>query len=713
MAQSEETLHFLDYWRVICSRKEVVIAAFLLVVLAGVVVTVTMPRVYKASTKVAVREETPDLSVFSNERAGYNPLFLRTQFEIIQSRPIIEESIRKLNLDDKLSRAYGYDSLPPEQRFEQTWRILSRSMKVQQYRDTNLIEIQIFLSEPEEIAHELVADVANEIATAFRDQRMRVSRNQMERALGALFERYEAQQKRVEDAQRKVGEIREKYQIDFVDSGSGDGSVSLMKMTMTQLESQRIQARMELADKEARYKEMASMDPDDLIVAAAYLVGDPALAALVQQKRSSEIELSRLQQSYGPKHPDILRLRAVIEEITRKVEDALLGMRTGVQVEYQAAKAKVDIMESELQALKDKERKAETGQYQEFNEAQEELQHARHIRNVLEMRHIQEQIEMRIPRTIIEVIEHAVPADPSKPVSPNVPLNVILSILMGIGAGIGLAYFIEYLDTSIKTIDDVERAMGVQVMGVIPRGVKPMIDETAQSAHAEAYRVLRTNIQFSKKVKQARTITCTSGSVGEGKSLTIFNLAYVSAQLGDRTLIVDSDLHRPRQHKILGLSNRRGLTTVLLGEGALDEVIQPTGVDGLSFLASGRMSTDAHGLLDSSRMREVIAELCERFDVVYFDAPPIIGVSDASLLAREVDAVLLVVQHRKYPRAVSLRAKSMLENAGGNLLGVVLNNINISRDYSYYYYHYSTSRQLPDKKGKQSGAAPPKRRPEK
>jgi capsular exopolysaccharide synthesis family protein len=317
-----------------------------------------------------------------------------------------------------------------------------------------------------------------------------------------------------------------------------------------------------------------------------------------------------------------------------------------------------------------------------------DLEHARKIRDALEMRYHQERIGLRIPRTTVEVIEPAKPPDREDYVSPDFMLNLVLSIMVGLGFGVGLAYFIEYLDTSVKTIEDVERYMRVPVMGVIPQKVRPLVDETAEGAHAEAYRVLRTNMQFSKKVKGGKTFCVTSGSVGEGKSLTIFNLAYVCAQLGDRVLIVDSDLHRPRQHRILGVSNARGLANILVGEAPLDEVIVKTQVSNLEFLPSGKLSSGVHGLLDTQKMKQLVATLKERYDYVFFDAPPIIGVSDASLLVGEMDGVLLVVQHRKYPRSVSNRAKDMVENVGGNLLGVVLNNINISRDYSYYYHYY-------------------------
>jgi capsular exopolysaccharide synthesis family protein len=268
-------------------------------------------------------------------------------------------------------------------------------------------------------------------------------------------------------------------------------------------------------------------------------------------------------------------------------------------------------------------------------------------------------------------------------------LNVLLSIIVGVGSGIALAYFIEYLDTSVKTVEDVERFMGVPVLGVIPQKVMPLNDEDADAAHAEAYRILRTNIRFSKRLEDGRAITITSGSASEGKSLTLFNLAYVSARLGERVLIVDSDLHRPTQHKILGLPRDRGLANVLVTDSDVASCIVETNIANLDLMPSGKLPSGHHGLLDSLRMKELVTDLKSRYDLVLFDSPPITGVSDASLLAREMDGVLLVIQHRKHPKAVSNRARAMIENVGGNLVGVVLNNINISKDYSYYYYgHY-------------------------
>ncbi len=322
------------------------------------------------------------------------------------------------------------------------------------------------------------------------------------------------------------------------------------------------------------------------------------------------------------------------------------------------------------------------------------------------MRIIQEQIEASVPKTsIVDIID---PAEPGlSPVKPNKTFNIALGVIVGFAIGIGLAFFIEYLDTSVKTIDDVERALQAPVLGVIPQNVGSLIEEGPDSPHAEAYRVLRTNILFSQKDPKLNTVTIVSGGAGEGKSTTIFNLATIFAQNGQRVLIVDSDLRRPSIHKVLRVTNSIGLTNFLLKQNTLEEVIQTTPLSTLDFLPSGKLPSSSMGVLSSPQMKELIRELKRRYDWVFFDSPPIMGVSDASILASEVDMVLQVIQYRRYPQPMTIRAKQMIEKVGGNLLGIVLNNINMASDENYYYY----SGYYYDYYSKQDDEAEPKAKP--
>jgi polysaccharide biosynthesis transport protein len=301
------------------------------------------------------------------------------------------------------------------------------------------------------------------------------------------------------------------------------------------------------------------------------------------------------------------------------------------------------------------------------------------------LRAAQERVEQSLPKTaMVRITDRAEVS--LKPVRPNRPLNIALGIVIGLVVGVGLAFFIEYLDTSVKTIDDVERTLQSPVLGVIPQNVGYLIEEGAESPHAEAYRVLRTNLLFSRKDDKLNTVAVVSAGAGEGKSTTVFNLATVFAQSGQRVLMVDSDLRRPTLHKLVNVANTLGLTNYLLKQNTLEEVIQTTSLASLDFMASGKLPSSSLGILSSAQMKDLISELKQRYDFVFFDSPPIMGVSDASILASEVDMTLQVIQYRRYPQPMNIRAKQLIEKVGGNLIGIVLNNINMSQDESYYYY---------------------------
>jgi capsular exopolysaccharide synthesis family protein len=238
----------------------------------------------------------------------------------------------------------------------------------------------------------------------------------------------------------------------------------------------------------------------------------------------------------------------------------------------------------------------------------------------------------------------------------------------------------------VKTLEDVERYLQVPVLAVIPKDVGVLHRQSGNSPDAEAYRILRTNIEFNRKNPEDNAITVVSGGAGEGKSTTLVNLAYICAQGGYTTLMIDADLRRPRLHTFFDINNSVGLTNYLTTELMLEDVILQTPVDNLYFMPSGILPADAAGILNSRRMSELIQDVKQRFDLVLVDSPPILGVSDASVLASEVDLTMLVVQHRKLPRNMLLRVKQAVENVGGHVIGVVLNNVDVRSDSQYQYY---------------------------
>ena len=697
----QEAVHFMDYWRMVKSRIEVVIAVFLFVVTAGIVVTLTLPKVYMASTRIKVRQDNPNVTPFyttSQQQqimSVYDMYFLRTEFEVIQSRPILYEVIRNLQLQDEFGRIYSDDATPLT--LPAAYLRLTDSMKVQQYRDTNLIEVRILRStrrSTKEVARRDVARIANEIASVYRDYRMKQTREASEQGVAALKEAYRVQQRKVEEAEQKLEEMRKELNVNVFSAGqSGNSVATLDNSKLERLEINRINARTEMLDRETRLKQLENLQGSDLLFSSSYVLQDPTLITLRQQLTEAETNLKRKQEMFGERHPDVLGADSIVKDLRKKIEDTLKGQILGLRTSLEIARRGFEAADKDLEEAKKSDINAHGERYLPFQKAESEVARQRQMRDTLETRLVQESIGIDLPRTPVEVVDPAeVPAE-NEPVSPKILLNVILSIVLGLACGIGLVFFIEYVDTSVKTVEDIEKFIGSTIIGIIPQKVRPLPDEGSDSPHAEAYRVLRMNMELSKKLGGGNTMCLTSGGAGEGKSLTLFNLAFICSQAGKKVLVIDSDMRRPTQHKMFKVSNRTGLADVLLDKLTIDQVIMPNVVSTVDFMPSGKLPSAAHGALNAQRLRAIIDHVKGRYDYVFFDSPPIMGVSDAAILCSEVDGVLMVIQHRTYPRAVSGRAKTMIDNAGGNLLGVVLNNLNVTRDYYYYYnsYYYNYS----------------------
>lgn len=283
---------------------------------------------------------------------------------------------------------------------------------------------------------------------------------------------------------------------------------------------------------------------------------------------------------------------------------------------------------------------------------------------------------------------------PIAPVRPRTLTNTALAAVVGALLALGMAFLIEYLDDTIKTPDDVEQVAQAPTLGLIARieGGEPaqklIAARTPRSPISEAYRVLRTNIQFGSVDKPLSSLLVTSGNPTEGKSTTAANLAVVMAQSGKRVVLVDSDLRRPVQHKYFGLSNNRGLTTALLdGHVPVEDHLQATEIENLRVMSSGPLAPNPAELLGSQRMAQVLDELKQHADILILDSPPIMVVTDPVLLARQVDGTLLVADAGNTRRAVLARALDALRSANVHLLGVALNRIRPSRS-GYYSYAY-------------------------
>lgn len=688
--QQSGTLHFLDYWRVIRSRKEIVVAVALLVVITGTVYTWMLPNIYAAASQIKISSDEPQIDPFSGTQTYfvYNPYFLQTQVELMQARPIFETVISRLDL--QTAWGDGEERMTPER----TLKVLQSYVDFIPSRDTPIVTIAVRCDDPAE-----AAKIANAFADVYRDSRLEFADRDMRNAISKMKEELAEQSNRVRSAEEKLQAIRIEFDIAIP---GGEGNISIDEYQMQQVLSESLRAQQGMIEKKVVLDILENLNDEDLAQRAATLAADPSVMDSVRMISDIDAELSAMRAEYGPNHPEVKRFINRRQTETEILKKNLEALRASLLTEYEKEKAKYEASQEWLAEVRAETIELQGERYRPFRQALADLDTERLIYNQLSARIQQEIITRNVPRNPVEIFERAEPE--ARPVSPDHFLNVLLSILVGLGAGVGLAYFIEYLDTSIKTSEDIERILGLPVLGLIPQKVRPLIEEGPDSEHAEAYRVLRTNLAFTEGGSNRGAFCVLSSGAGEGKSTTVFNLAYVCAQQGEKVLLVDADLRRPVQHTILGVSNRFGLTNVLLRDVPVEEAIKATSVPNLHFLPSGRLPRTSLGVLDPKRIGELVSSLKQKYDVVFIDTPPLVGISDSSIIAKETDGAVIVVQYRKYPRDMLMKAKQMIEALGVTVVGAVLNNINVMRDDYYYYYHSyysdyyrsSQSEQLPE-----------------
>jgi non-specific protein-tyrosine kinase len=289
--------------------------------------------------------------------------------------------------------------------------------------------------------------------------------------------------------------------------------------------------------------------------------------------------------------------------------------------------------------------------------------------------------------------------EPTSPVSPNVPRNILFGAVAGLVLAGCIIFLLEYLDDTIKAPDDAQRILNLPTLGAITRisGIHKPADHLITLLHprspiAEAYRVLRTNLRFSGIENPTGAVLVTSGGPAEGKTTTAANLAITMAQSGKRVVLVDTDLRRPSIHKFFDLPNNVGLSSLFLGDAqSLDQVIQPTAIEGLRVLTSGQVPPNPAEVLESKQMNEILSRLRAQSDMVILDSPPVLAVADASILGSRCSGAVLVVDAGHTRSELSRRAVETLGQTKVKVLGVVLNKLSSRRASGYYYYYYYSS----------------------
>ena len=695
-AAGDSKLHFLDYWRVIRVRFGIVLLTFLLVVITTGLVTYAMAKKYRAVTTLEIRDPRQDAAAFggphSNVGSGApDPSYIQTQFELVQSTDVLNPVVEQNDLERK--QGWAVEGTPISR--EQAYYKLRSMLALKQVRGTLLMEISVTSTNPDEAAM-----LANAVAKSYSDvKRDSYSRLEVGSDKSLVDNLRETQQKQ-DELHAKLQQMRRDHpEIKDPDPDTKVRTSDPYQDEVVAKQNEVDRAVTGIAALTNKLTQVSQLKPEELQRALRTLeISDSTVESILPKYQDAVSgEALLLNSGLGPNHPKIKSLRAGREVYYRQLSEQIASIKHSLAIQLEIARSTQASLKGQLDdlLLKQRQHRADSSDYDTLKE---DYLKTKDVATALEMQKHKNDVDRGMVRTPATQWNRA--EKPSGPSSPRVPLNMAIGVLLGAVAGIGLAFFIEYLDTSVKTMDDVETMLGVPVLAIVPKNIKLLHKQPNDVPDAEAYRILRTNIEFNRKSADANTISLVSGGPGEGKSTTLANLAFTCAQGGYSVLIVDADLRRPTQHKIFETNNSIGLTNYLTTNIALEEVVLPTAVENLSIMPSGILPADAVGILNSQRMSDMIAELKTRYDIIFFDSPPILGVSDGAVLASEVDQSIIIVQHRRFPRAMLQRVKQAISNVGGTVLGVVLNNVDLRHDpnYAYYtsYYEYYAVRSPKD-----------------
>ncbi len=693
----ESKLHFLDYWRVIRVRFGIVLLSFLLVVITAAVVTYFLPKKYRSSTTMELRAPQDERGLFDNNNSKLPVMdarFLPTQTEIIKSHEVLDGVVDSQDLTHQWATENG--PLPREAAYYR----LASMLDLKQLRGTEILQLDVKSTKPEE-AKNLATAVSESYQEARKQRVIKPGASYSDEVGKQLAEN----RKKVENLDAQMAKFRKDHpeiRVDNILDSKTGASEDPYQAEINARQSEANKAETIIASLTAQLEKVSNLKGEELMRSLATLgIHEPSVETILPKYQAAVSEEAfALGSGLGPNHPTIKALRDQRAVYTRQLSDQIDSIKNTLKIQLDIQKQAYDKVSKSLVDLRAQQTTNRSGN-DDYRRMSDEYNRLKSLLDAAEQSRQKFDIENRLPTTPVYILNRA--ELPGAPSSPNVPLNMAIGVLLGLIVGVGLAFFIEYLDTSVKTMDDVETILGVPVLAIVPKNIKLLHKQPTDVPDAEAYRILRTNIEFNRKSADANTISMVSGGPGEGKSTTLCNLAFTCAQGGYSVLIVDADLRRPTQHKLFEVNNNIGLTNYLTTNIALEEVILSTPVENLSLMPSGILPSDAVGILNSQRMSDMIAELKTRYDIIFFDSPPILGVSDGAVLASEVDQSIIIVQHRRFPRAMLLRVKQAIQNVGGTVLGVVLNNVDLRHDpnYAYYtsYYEYYAVRTHKDLSG--------------
>jgi capsular exopolysaccharide synthesis family protein len=686
---------------VLRKRRWVLIIAVLLGLAYGIYKAESQPQVYDSYGRIQVRSGSSNEYRVSavqgyDSDAGSKML---TEIEILKSDTLMLKVCREMDLANnadflEVKGPVPHRSLDDGEIRQDTVHRLQSNLHIGVVPKTDIIRISYTSLNPK-----LSADIVNQVISDYMQRSYQVRFESSRRVsdflsgtLEGLKQEVETSQEQLMDMQRRLGILGFDPNRNQINNSLDDLSRAVGAAKLTRIIA------------EARYRVLSGMDPNT-IEGTIELTPGTAPGELTQlrgQLAGAKANYAQMESTLGPNHPQAKALKAQMDELAKEIDAEQNRLLIQAKQNYVVARANEDQTTAALEAQKAEAYKLRD-QLVEYTLRQREFEANRTLYDSLEQRLRTASVQSGLESLEIDIVDRAVP--PANPVLRPQSTVIMTALAFSLLAGIVVAFLMESLDTGLRSIAEIESITELPSLAIIPRARRSSVDHagtltTAQrnigiltqpkSQFAESFRSLRTSLLLSTAGHPPKFIVLTSATPSEGKTTAASNLAAILAQRDTRVLLVDGDLRRPNIHHRFGLNGKIGLTTVLTGATKLEETVQSVPeIPNLDILPSGPVPPFPTEMLSSGAMDAILRRCGELYDYVVIDSPPILSVTDGVILARQADAVVLVVRHGKSSKHVVRRARDILLRSGAGITGIVLNAVDLNSPEYYGYYGYS------------------------
>lgn len=704
-AEAEEAgFDFRGYWNILLKRRWAIVIAFVIVMFTGVVATFLVTPIYRATAVIQVERQAAQVvnipGVEPVESPWYDREFYETQIQLMTSRSMAEKIASDLPLDnpifetltepslwDKLVNTVTgetpvkFSEMAPDTQRRMLVNVVRYGLNVAPIRNSRLLQIQFQSPDPE-----LAGAVANAIAYGFIEANLERKVDSSSYAKTFLEDRLEQIKLKLQESERQLAEFAQRES--YINVANRESLLSTELQALTGALTAAKQARIE-ADARARQAQGARAMSHPL------LLGNPGVQALRSTRATLEAEYQEKLLTYKPAYPLMQQLRSQIEEIDKQLLAEVELVRDSLQAGYAAAQQEEQMLQDQVDRLTG-EVLAMQGRSTDFTVLEREVETNRQLYDALLQRYKEIGITSNVEANNISIVDPAL--IPARPFTPNLKRSLLASAVLGLMLGVALAFLLEYLDDTVKLPEDLERKLGLSILGVIPKLDNRAPEDALadpRSAFSEAYRSVRTSLQFSTDHGVPKCLLITSPSASEGKSTTAVALARNFAQLGRRVLLIDADLRNPSLHRILATDNNVGLSNYLAGKIKPAGAIKGTKTLRLTLIPAGPLPPNPAELLAGPKMLSLVTLASEKFDQVIIDGPPVMGLADSPILSNMASGTLLIIESGTTRIATAKAAMKRLVAARAHLIGAVLTKFDARiagygyggyGDYLYYSY---------------------------